>query len=187
MKTTTTQKTICFAYFADGKFIGWYADSFGSIRANSPKTYSYSEKQIEIVSKNFRHKLERGNTLSLDLKNPAANYLLNSSLDADSKMLSQYNTIELRVVECPEYYGKNPDFDEEDYKRKDAEREQKFKESGIADMPISMERFEAVKKFDEANHVECNNWIYPDSEKVREWAKNAPTEFLEIIKADKND
>ena len=53
------RKPICFAYFADGKFLGWYADSWGSIRKDSPKIYGYSEDQVETITKNFRHKMSK--------------------------------------------------------------------------------------------------------------------------------
>ena len=29
--TNTNRKSICFAYFADGKFIGWYGGTFGPV------------------------------------------------------------------------------------------------------------------------------------------------------------
>ena len=36
------RKTVCFEYFADGNFLGWYSDSFGTITKNQPKLYGYT-------------------------------------------------------------------------------------------------------------------------------------------------
>lgn len=55
---------------------------------------------------------------------------------------------------------------------------------GVYDIPApSKERVEILEKFyDIFGRVECNNWLYPNYTRVREWASNEPTEFLETIK-----
>ena len=102
----TTRKSVCYAYYGDGKFLGWYADSFGSVRPNSPKVYGDTEKQREVITKNFRNKLSKLNEKSeLDLRNPLGSTLLNNGLNKDKDELSKFLNVELRVVECPEYDG----------------------------------------------------------------------------------
>ena len=97
-------KKICYAYYGDGKFLGWYADSFGSIRPNSPKIYSNSEIQNQIITKNFRYKIDKIKEKS-DMAGRNARLIglkvLDDSLNKDSSNLSQYKQIELRSVECP--------------------------------------------------------------------------------------
>lgn len=185
------KKSICFAYFGDGKFLGWYADSFGSIRRNSPKVYSYSESQIEVIRKNFKYKLEK---IKKDLPttggliarvNPLAGALINEGTKSDKEILSQYKEIELKVIECPEYNGPNPDFDEEGYKTLlQVEKDLMVKE-GIYDMSPGLERIKAIDDFHKKEGdvgKQCNNWIHADYTKVKAWAENEPTEFLETIK-----
>ena len=96
-------KSVCFAYFGDGKFLGWYADSFGSVRKNQPKVYTNSEKQIEIITKNFRYKIsELKHDSNLGDRNPALS-IIDNSLKGDSKLLYPKKHVELRIVECPKY------------------------------------------------------------------------------------
>ena len=52
------RKNICFAYFGDKTFIGWYDDTGGSIRKH-PKIYGNSKSQIEVIERNFRSKMEK--------------------------------------------------------------------------------------------------------------------------------
>jgi len=187
-------KSICFAYFGDNQFLGWYADSFGSIRL-SPKLYSNTEHQKGVITKNFRYKVEKAlkdeklNSEKLISKhNEYAGALLGVGLRDDEATLSKYEDVELRVVECPEYSGPNPDFDKDAWDIERAKRREIFnkeeKEYNIPD-GYSKERCEFVNEFD-ARHPELNkrpdNWIYCDYKKVTEWASNEPTEFLETIK-----
>jgi hypothetical protein len=166
METKTTKRqSVCFAYFADGKFLGWYADSFGSIR-NSPKIYGNTENQKEIILKNFRHKLAELNKESTIGKHDSRLSVIDRSLNADKTDLMQYNDIELRVVECPEYDGPNPNYDAVKYKAW-----------------LEKERAEKLDKFKYANcPPELNNWLYADYSKVKEWASKEPTQFLETMK-----
>lgn len=182
--TTTKRKSVCFAYFADGKFIGWYADSWGSIREDEPKVYGYTPEQVEIITKNFRYKLS---TLAEESKlgeKVLGLNLIDNSVNADRKELSQYSEVELRAVECPYYDGPNPDFDEAAYEVQVEKQKEQMKAEGIFDIPgPSLERMDAVTEFHKRfPSPECNNWIYVDYKKVKEWAKNEPTEFLETIK-----
>ncbi len=181
METTTkTAKSICFAYFADGKFIGWYADSFGSIRKDSPKLYSNTELQIQTITNNFRLKLDKiGKTSNLgSLVNGLD--ILDNSINQDKSTLSQYKEIKLRIVECSEYDGMNPDFDKSKYEEEIAEHKQLMTDAGIFDIHApSKERTDAVNSFHEKHpRPKCDNWIYADYSKVKEWAKNEPTEFI---------
>lgn len=54
------------------------------------------------------------------------------------------------------------------------ERKKKMVEEGIFDIPApSIERMEAIKKFDEKHgKIKCDNWIYADLTKVKEWASS---------------
>ena len=154
------RKSVCYAYFGDGKFLGWYADTCGSIRSIGPKIYNHSPEQMKIIATNFRYKLKKLGEKSNIGSIIHGLEILDNSLNADSKILAQYQTVELRVVECPIYDGPNPNFDE------------KRHENWIA--------------YDRTPfHEPCNpSWIYADYTKVNEWAANEPTEFLEVITAE---
>ena len=51
------KKAICFAYFCDGKFIGWYSDTFGTVTENRPKIYRYSSEMLETIKNNLNYSL----------------------------------------------------------------------------------------------------------------------------------
>ena len=193
--TTEKRNCICFAYFGDGKFLGWYSDTFGTITKDNPKIYGYSEKQLEIIRKNFSQKVKASKDGGDDFLGAVARALTGRVAEkatsimtvrslAGKAQLSEYQNIELRVVECPEYDGPNPDFDEEEYKRLREEEKVKMTDFGVFDVPgPSKERMEIVEKFhDIFGRVECNNWIYADYAAIKEWASNTPTKFLETIK-----
>ncbi len=165
--TTTTRKNICFAYFADGKFIGWYADTAGSIRENSPKLYGNSEQQIATITENFRYKLSKLSTPSaIAIASGIAGLgLIDNSLNADKTNLSQYENIELRITECPHYDGPNPNYDKDKYMEW-----------------LDAEKAMAGDNFKYSNcPKELDNWIYADYAKIKEWASNEPTEFIGTI------
>jgi hypothetical protein len=187
LKTNNMKRnSICFAYFGDGKFLGWYADTSGSIRPASPKVYIDTPEQRKIIETNFRNKLSKLNVKS-DIAEKTGQpglSLLDNSLNADKANLSQYSVVELRIVECPEYDGPNPDFDREAHEKLVDERRERLKvylatfgvdwESGP-----SARRFKLVDEFNEKDpSPRANNWIYCDYKKVKEWASNEPTEFL---------
>ena len=161
------RECICFAYFADGKFIGWYADSFGSIRKNSPKIYDNSESQISIIEKNFRYKISSINEKrNLAAISPNLS-IIDNSLNNDSANLAQYKNIELRIVPCPIYDGPNPEFDSAAY---ESWYENELREKGPN-----------FKYSDCPKESKYQNWIYCDYTLVKEWASNEPTEFLKTI------
>lgn len=162
MKVKERKKSICFAYFGDGKFLGWYGDTLGSIRENSPKVYIYSSEQINTISHNFNSKISELNEKSKLAKSDSGLSLIDNGLNYDKEILLQYKNIELKIVECPEYDGPNPDFDEKKF-REWVEKEQKEKGNDFkfANCP-----------------PEINNWIYCDYKKVKEWASKEPTEFI---------
>lgn len=163
--TQTKRKTVCFAYFGDGKFLGWYADTCGSVRKNSPKLYGYTEDQVETIKNNFRNNLSDLNEKS-DLGNFVHGLsLMDKSLNEDKEELSKYSSVELRVVECPYYDGPNPNYDDAKYVAwVENERSEKGNDFKFADCP-----------------TELNHWLYCDYAKVKEWASVEPTEFLETI------
>ena len=57
------KKSVCFAYYADGKWIGWHGGTFGGV-SNSPKVYSSFEGMRETIQKNLTHKINRINSTS---------------------------------------------------------------------------------------------------------------------------
>lgn len=181
-------KNICFAYYGDDKFLGWYGDSFGSIVKSSPKIYRNSKEQLEVISKNFNYKLrklrEKSQLGLIDIRLG----IIDSGVNEDKDILSNYEDVELRLVECPEYDGTNPDFNRGEYETKYEEQTVLLKaflsENDIDwnDGP-SLLRSNLVDKFYTTNpRVKCDNWIYADYDKVREWASVEPTEFLDVIK-----
>jgi len=179
------KKNICFAYYADGKWIGWYGDSSGQV-TSCPKLYTNSEEQLEIIKSNLTNKLHKINTSSFDEENKRVTGLAAFSLlSFSSERLLRGKDIELRIIECPEYDGVNPDFDEEEYKTLLGVQNDLMIKEGIFNIPApSIERTKALEEFyKREGRVECNNWIYADYNKVREWAKIEPTEFIGVIKS----
>lgn len=177
-------KSIAFAYYADNKFIGWYADSFGSIR-DCPKLYSNLEKMRPIITKNISYKLKKINESSFnEAKEKVTGLGAALGLASfDSEELLRGKNVELRAVECPEYDGPNPNFDRESYQAIVAEQKAKMIEEGIYDIPASKERTDRVDEFrTRFPSPKCDNWTYCDYAKVKEWAKTEPSEFIEVIK-----
>lgn len=187
------RKSVCFAYFGDNQFLGWYADTFGSVRT-SPKVYGNSESQLQTITKNFRNKLTNVRTDSKNYMvevvrrhNAVGGAILDIGLSGDAKLLSQYTNVELRVVECPYYDGPNPDFDKEAWEVESTHRRAVFNkelaEYGATETS-GKERGDFIRAFDE-RHPELNirpeTWVYCDYSKVKEWAKDEPTEFLSVI------
>ena len=182
---TTKRKSVCFAYFGDGKFLGWYADTSGSIRSNSPKVYPYKESQVQVIRTNFQRKMKRLNEPSdLGKLHPGLS-IMDEGLNADKTNLLQYQVVELRMVECPFYDGPNPDFDKVAYDKLVEERRQLMTEEGVFNIPApSVERFDAVKAFDKKHPFpKSDNWVYADYSQVKEWASKEPTVFFEVVKA----
>ena len=106
------RKTVCLAYFGDGKFLGWYSSTLGSITSNSPKLYGYTPEQMETIRGNLRHKIKTAHanvTKFVGDLNGTAAALIEAGMNADDKVLSKCREVELRVVECPFYDGPNPD------------------------------------------------------------------------------
>ncbi len=178
------KKSIRFAYFGDNNFIGWYGDSFGSIVKTSPKIYGYSKEQIATIQGNLTYKMSKLKEESnIGSSNPAF-AIIDNSLNRDKTNLLNYNEVELRIVECPEYDGRNPDFDEVAYEQLIAERKEQMTKEGIFDIPApSRERTNAIAEFEiRYPRQKCDNWIYADYEKVKAWASIEPTVFIEILK-----
>ena len=178
-------KTVAFAYFSENEFLGWYGGTFGSV-AKTPKLYGNSERQLATIEKNFQHKLKTVNTSSFDVeKDKVTGVAAISLLSYDGEEVLRNRNVELRIVESPEYSGPNPEFDQLFHEKLREERRIVFnKESThLSDEP-SKERSEFVKEFDKRHpefEEKVRNWSYPDYEKVREWAKITPTEFLDVL------
>ena len=56
-------KSVCFAYYADGKWIGWYGGTFGSV-SDSPKVYGSYEGMYDTIQKNLTSKIRKINSTS---------------------------------------------------------------------------------------------------------------------------
>src|ERR1035437_1522431 len=136
----TTRECVCFAYFVDDLFIGWYSDSFGTI-GKQPKIYGNSKEQLSTVKTNFDYKMQRINETSFSselakIPNDGKEHVevLRLIIFQDEKALKGRN-VELRMVVCPVYDGPNLDFDREAWK-KVIEYQIELKRSlGIYDIP----------------------------------------------------
>lgn len=171
-------KTVCFAYYIDGNFIGWYGDSFGRI-SNIPKVFYDINKTREIILKNFSLRINR--IKDVINNNDSVSQIMSPTVDED-KILSS-GEVELRVVNCPVYEGPNESFDNEKYKQELFEYERKMKETISFSEEPSMERLNSIRRFKIENPPPIlNNWIFADRNKLEEWAKIEPSEFLEKIK-----
>ena len=162
MTNTNNKKSICFAYFADGKFIGWYGGTFGPV-SKVPKIYDDSFKQLEIIKGNLTHKLSKINSSTFDNEKLKVKGLAALGLATYSgEELLRGKDVELRLVECPEYDGPNPNFDKVAYDAAIKTHYEKFdKESAHLPKGFCVERTEFVIKFNKNNpKPECNNWIY---------------------------
>lgn len=179
MNKNTMEKTVCLAYFVDGRFVGWYSDTFGSVTPQSPKLYSYSERQVEIIFNNFTRKMNKIKETSFAEQSEKVEGLQALSLLVfEGEEVFRGKNVELRMVECPIYDGPNPDFNEEEHARLVKEREDKMRADGVFDIPApSAERSMAVAKYP---RIQSNRWIYADYSKVKEWASQEPNEFLNI-------
>lgn len=188
METKILKKTVAFAYFADGEFLGWYADSFGSVR-ESPKLYSDSDSQLKVIEDNFLSKLNKVNKSSFDEEKGKVKGLAAIGLAIyDSEKLLRGKNVELRIVESPEYDGRNPDFSRA-VERESRNAYDKLYHSWCKELGLdagveegdrcgvalldNYKRF--VKTYPQAKG---KNWVYADYKKVSEWAKDEPTEFL---------
>ena len=167
-------KNLCFAYYGDGLFLGWYADTFGSIR-KYPKVYTNSQRQRNIIEENFTSKMKRIADTTNEVEkifssvNPIAGALIGDGLSRDEEKLIDYKKIELRMVECPFYDGPNPDYDE---KVGDEWRERYVNEAP----EDQIERYEWAK---ENKPPEASTWTYATNDPGFDtWAAEEPTDFI---------
>ena len=185
----TTRECVCFAYFVDDLFIGWYSDSFGTI-GKQPKIYGNSKEQLSTVKTNFDYKMQRINETSFSselakIPNDGKEHVevLRLIIFQDEKALKGRN-VELRMVVCPVYDGPNLDFDREAWK-KVIEYQIELKRSlGIYDIPAgTMKRMQALQSFEKENpEPKYNGWIYADSALSASWAAIEPTKFVKVFK-----
>lgn len=187
-------KCLAFAYYADGVFIGWYGDTFGSV-SKTPKLYVYSEEQLDILRDNLAHKLERMNSTTFEeAKEKVSGLAALSLLTFSNEDQLRGKQVELRLVESPFYDGPNPDFDSDAYSKEVEKHNVLFKQylfkqylTENAKDPATLlgptqEKFELLDKFKEENPFpKCDNWLYADYSLLKEWAANEPTEFLGVL------
>lgn len=178
------KKSICFAWYANNKFIGWWGGTFGTV-SKSPKLYTNTEEQLKVIQSNLTHKLSKINTSSFDIEKTKVKGLGALGLASfDGEELLRGKEVELKIVECPEYDGKDPDWDEEAYDKLKDEYDEAFQEASkhLGDFPSLTRTKFVTEYYKEHPRPECKNWIYADYNKVKEWAKNEPIEFIGVIK-----
>lgn len=181
------RETVCFAYYVDDAFIGWYGDSFGSI-TKTPKIYGNLVSQISTIQSNLNYKIQRINETSFEKEmtklSPTGNALeaLRLLIFSDEKAL-RGRKVELKMVACPIYDGPNPDFNQEEYSKNEDARRADMKVKGILDFPpASKERIDAIDAYNlEHPRPKKDSWIYANYEEVKVWAEIEPTEFLMIL------
>jgi hypothetical protein len=175
--------SICFAYYMDGKWGGWYGGTFGSV-SSVPKVYCNTEKQIEIVVGNFTYKMKSIEESSFEKEKGKVEGLATLSLlRFDTEELLRGKEVELRIVTCPVYDGPNPDFDKDKYKKEVDDRFQLLVAEGIDDIPGGSERTARVKEFTTRHpRPVSDSWIYADYNEIIAWSKVEPTEFVKVIK-----
>lgn len=97
---------IAFAYYKDGKLIGYRADTAGTISKTSPKIYHYSKKQVETVLENIEYNVKNSKGIGDALlevygENPVATLLAKKELEVH-ELLQDKRAFKIRVVEAPE-------------------------------------------------------------------------------------
>lgn len=186
------ENSIAFAYFVDGMFIGWYADTFGSVR-KSPKLYNASEKQIAVIRKNFNYKLKKISESSfkeeLIISKNIAEAL--KTLTFDSEELLRGRKVILKMVRTPFYDGPNPDYVRSITKLKHIHhvemyhvwcKEMELKPGIEPGTNFGIALIDNYKRYDKIYpEGNSNYWIYMDYSLVNTWAETAPTEFIDEI------
>jgi hypothetical protein len=187
-----TSNSIVFAYYSENKFLGWYGGTFGPV-ATVPKVYNKSERQYNVIAKNFQHKLKSVNETSFDEAKDKTTHILDSIalLRFDSEDILRNKNVELRVVECPYYDGPNEFHSNtitDKFRRHYTELYHEWcdelgLEAGIEKgTNLGIGLIENFKQFRKTYPTKTSeNWIYVDYKKVTEWSKNEPTEFLETL------
>ena len=185
----TERKCVCFAYFVDDMFIGWYSDSFGTV-GRYPKLYGNSDAQISTIKTNFNFKMTRINETSFSkelqkIPNDGQQHLeaLRLIIFSDEKALKG-RKVELKMVECPYYDGPNPDFDREAWKKQMDDLHELAKEKGVYEFPAGTMKSMMLHNAFDKEHPEpkYEGWTYADPALVAPWALVEPTEFLKVIK-----
>ncbi len=100
------KQSIVFEHWKNGKFLGYRADTFGSLTKDWAKLYTYSENQVEIVLSGVRGNLQHNKPLMGEvLKNIGANPII---ADLVSKRETEIyenaqkaRAFEVRVVKAP--------------------------------------------------------------------------------------
>lgn len=188
-------KSIGFAYYTDGKFIGWYADTAGSVRKKYPKVYNYSEKQLDTIKSNITYKIKKIQESSGAVELAKAEGIgeaLSTLIYDSEELLRDAKTIELKIVECPEYDGPNKDFYREISNNfKDMHTKQYHVWCKVYGLDPGIEegtRFgialiENYKRYEKTYpNPNPNTWIYADRQKVMEWALIEPINPVDFVK-----
>jgi len=187
------KNNIAFAYFANNIFIGWYADSFGSI-GKTPKLYGNTERQVDTIIKNFRHKLKaiKKSTFEVELDRAKSVGQCLATAIYDSEQMLRDADVELRIVQTPFYDGPDPRFSKKidkkfrkyEIKLYHAWCKEKRLDPGIP--PKTFLGIGLVDNYKVFNKIYpsrgSKNWIYMEYAQVKVWAVKEPTEFLRIIK-----
>jgi hypothetical protein len=64
---TPEKKNCIFAYYKNNEFMGMRCDSFGTLRKDFAKVYTYSPEQVEVIKDNTKHELGMSGTAFMKL------------------------------------------------------------------------------------------------------------------------
>lgn len=100
---------VVFAIFGNGNFISWTYGMFTQL-VDFPKIYDESEKQIEVVVKNFYSKIRKiKNPINLSQYHPGFK-LVDLGSEHDNSILSNYSEFELKMY----YIGDKEEYSQDD-------------------------------------------------------------------------
>lgn len=105
MEAKEYQEFICFAYYVDDRFVGWYADTFGSVR-KTPKVYPNTQEQRDIIERNFRLKIQAIRTSTFEkererIRHDGIGGVFALQMFDSAKVLNKGDIVELKIVRCP--------------------------------------------------------------------------------------
>lgn len=102
----TDKPTVAFAFYRNGKLLGYRQDTFGSI-GDRPKLYSYDREQVEVVIRNvtdnvLHQRPEYVDEFKKRIDPRVGAYMANSLRNAHN-LLTEGVIVEMRVVRAPDY------------------------------------------------------------------------------------
>lgn len=109
------KQKIVFGCFVNGEFKGWRQDTFGTLRTNWAKIYTYSPEQVEIIKKNTRQELTNSgtrlmkflfggemNAIAIDMEGqPLDENVIIDQISKQEQEKRSWGNFELRVYEIP--------------------------------------------------------------------------------------